>query len=167
MRRAPETARSKGTGVGRACTKCGVIADSIIGIQSRAAVAPRRPDAREDLERLVRHRRRGCFEETRGGIEIPGPVARSPRGQLQIGAPSCEIPKSGAPSGLIPNLFAWQVTQIGTKLDRLNRLFLHGMVDSIGDGIRLLLSKGFFEHVAEGFHIRFVLEVCPIVVRQR
>ena len=63
-------------------------------------------------------------------------------------------------------LFTWQVTQIGTKLDGLARLFFHGMVDSIDYGICLRLSKSFFEHVAEGLHVGFVLEVCPTVAWQ-
>jgi len=63
-------------------------------------------------------------------------------------------------------LFAGQVTQIGTELDDLARLFFHGMVNSIDNGIRLCLSKSFFEHVAEGLHVGLLLEVCPIFAGQ-
>jgi len=111
-------------------------------------------------------------------------LGRSFRRPLQIGARSCEKRKAGAPlrrageeyqtathhlrtTQVDPEpLFAGQVTQIGTELDDLAHPFFHGMVNSIDNGIRLRLSKSFFEHVAEGLHVGLLLEVCPIFAGQ-
>src|ERR1039458_6340494 len=59
-----------------------------------------------------------------------------------------------------------QIAQFRVKLNDLGRLTLHGVVNSIDDGIRLRLPKSLLQHVAERLHVRLFLEVGPTVARQ-
>src|ERR1019366_6733811 len=64
------------------------------------------------------------------------------------------------------SLLTRQIAQFRVKLDDFDRLTLHGVVNSIDDGIRLRLPESLLQHFAERLHVRFLLEVGPTAARQ-